>query len=229
MAARRVNVSRLGNAVTRRARRNGSRRVLITFPSPTERILAGVVRLYRDMGFYVERTPGGVLVQGEPGQQLDAKTVRDYLPGSLAKVAVVTAGNPAAALSESKTLRDVMWDVQIAEQAFLTGKAKKGSETLDKVRLRLAQLAQLAERGIHTNPATLAIVGNPPRRRRARRNPGGCRAEGRLLGKRVYRILYEHVRQGKRYHDFSAGAKLEMLSDGSLRLYHPTHPLWTRQ
>ncbi len=62
----------------------------------------------------------------------------------------------------------------------------------------------------YENPA-LAVFGNPGRGRRVTAQ----------LSKRVYAVQYRHVEDGKSYqHKFGAGVCMELLSDGSVRLYH---------
>lgn len=41
------------------------------------------------------------------------------------------------------------------------------------------------------------------------------------LSRRVYAIQYRHVEDGKNYtHDFKTGVCMELLADGSVRIYH---------
>jgi len=68
-----------------------------------------------------------------------------------------------------------------------------------------------------SNPAVLVVGANPGGRRQA---------EGRIFGKEVERLTYRHVTQGRRFHDFGPGARLEALADGSVRIFNPSRPLW---
>lgn len=74
---------------------------------------------------------------------------------------------------------------------------------------------------------------NPSRRRRGitrrpmRRNPLDF-GRPTQLSKRVYEVAYKHDDDGKDYkHDFGPGVCLELLSDGSIRIYSMSgKPLW---
>jgi hypothetical protein len=57
-------------------------------------------------------------------------------------------------------------------------------------------------------------------------NPGTRRARGKLFGKNVHKVYYEHATEGYRVHEFASGVKLEGLPDGSVRLYHPKKRIW---
>lgn len=61
------------------------------------------------------------------------------------------------------------------------------------------------------NPAMAIIGGN----------------RGRVFGKQVHKVFYEHVTEGNRVHEFEKnGTKMEALPDGSIRIYNPKHRLW---
>jgi hypothetical protein len=68
------------------------------------------------------------------------------------------------------------------------------------------------------------LVG--PHTNRPRRNPplvafGNPRRVVALLSRRVYGVQYKHTDDGKAYqHKFGVGVCMELLSDGSVRLYH---------
>lgn len=69
--------------------------------------------------------------------------------------------------------------------------------------------------------------------RKVRKNPslvvfGNPRKPGALLSERAYAVQYKHVEDGQPYeHKFKAGVCIELLSDGSVRLYHKSgKPLW---
>ena len=74
----------------------------------------------------------------------------------------------------------------------------------------------------------LTVFANPRRRRRSmRRNPLDF---GRPIqqSKRVYEVRYRHVQDGHDYkHAFGSGVCMELLSDGSIRIYSMSgKPLW---
>lgn len=77
-------------------------------------------------------------------------------------------------------------------------------------------------------PAPLDLMHPAEKARRARRNPVVAIVgnPGRVFGKEVELIRYEHVTEGRRYHRFKRGTKLEALPDGSVRIYNPTRPVW---
>lgn len=61
----------------------------------------------------------------------------------------------------------------------------------------------------------LTILGNPPL-------PSGLRIV-RQLSRRVYAVEYKHIQDGDDYrHDFGSGVCMELLSDGSIRIYSMT-------
>lgn len=61
----------------------------------------------------------------------------------------------------------------------------------------------------------LTILGNPAL-------PRGLRVS-RQLSRRVFAIQYKHVQDGKDYqHDFASGVCMELLNDGSIRVYSMT-------
>lgn len=70
------------------------------------------------------------------------------------------------------------------------------------------------------NPA-LVIFGNPPTSRRPWDRAG-------VLSTRAVALEYDHEHDGELYrHKFAAGVTVELLADGSVRLYRPDHkPLW---
>jgi hypothetical protein len=63
-----------------------------------------------------------------------------------------------------------------------------------------------------------------------RRNPGGGAQPtpgGRIFGKQMHEMKYEHTSEGPRVHTFTArGTKLEALPDGSVRVFNVKHPVW---
>lgn len=64
------------------------------------------------------------------------------------------------------------------------------------------------------NPDLLVLTNPPPR--------------GELMGKRVYKIEYQHAKDGKNYfHDFGSDVRMEALPDGSVRIYSTKgRPVW---
>jgi hypothetical protein len=72
----------------------------------------------------------------------------------------------------------------------------------------------------------LTVFANRPRgkRRVRRRNPGAAW----VLSRRVRMIEYDHTADGKVYrHTFRTGVMMDLLPDGSVRLYHEAgKPLW---
>src|SRR4051812_24813520 len=82
-------------------------------------------------------------------------------------------------------------------------------------------------------------VRKTARRKRARKNPavmivganpGGARTwtRGSLhMSERVYEVRYRHLEmKGPYFHPFARGVCMEGLPDGSVRLFHPTKPIW---
>lgn len=71
------------------------------------------------------------------------------------------------------------------------------------------------------NPS-LVIFGNPPS---TRRRPWDRSA---VLSRRAVALEYDHAADGELYrHDFGKGVIVELLADGSVRLYRPDRkPLW---
>lgn len=69
----------------------------------------------------------------------------------------------------------------------------------------------------------VGFTGNTERR--ARKNPGellvfGANPGGKVLGK-LHQIRYEHETEGLREHDFNGDETIELLRDGSVRIYSP--------
>jgi hypothetical protein len=75
-----------------------------------------------------------------------------------------------------------------------------------------------SRRTMARNPKVTVFAGNPSRRRTVQRQQSS----------RVYEIAYKHNEDGKAYkHTFKPGVCLELLSDGSIRIYSRTgKPLW---
>jgi hypothetical protein len=66
-----------------------------------------------------------------------------------------------------------------------------------------------AKRRRRRNPAQLIVFSNPAGKR------------SKLISKRVEEIRYQHTADGKWYkHPFGPGVCAELLTDGSVRLYH---------
>ena len=78
----------------------------------------------------------------------------------------------------------------------------------------------------------LGFTGRTERDLQARRNPGellvfGANPGGKLLGK-LHQIRYAHETEGLREHDFDGDETIELLRDGSVRIYSPSgERLWT--
>lgn len=71
-------------------------------------------------------------------------------------------------------------------------------------------LAWNAFREFQPNPP-LVMLGNPP---------GD-------FGRHVYAVEYRHTDDGEPYrHDFGPGVRLRAEPDGSVRIYHPSRPVW---
>ncbi len=77
--------------------------------------------------------------------------------------------------------------------------------------------------------AKRAVHDPSGRRRQAKRNPvrrGGGQDVVETIGE-AHRLTYKHLGDGKNYkHDFGRGVVVQVLRDGSLRLYHPSRKLW---
>lgn len=68
-------------------------------------------------------------------------------------------------------------------------------------------------RKVEKNPGELLVFGP---------NPDGARVLGKL-----HQIRYEHETEGLREHDFDGTEEIQLLRDGSVRIYSPSgEPLW---
>jgi len=47
-----------------------------------------------------------------------------------------------------------------------------------------------------------------------------------LIGKEVHKVFYKHVTEGNRVHEYGNGVRMEGLRDGSVRIFHPSKPVW---
>jgi hypothetical protein len=125
-------------------------------------------------------------------------------------------GNVLASLGfvderDSSYLRGVR--AQLAEEALSNPNVravKPRSKNPKRVRVRAGKRVRVLRR--KRNPA-IGILGNPPH-------------DGKYLGKVTY-IEYTHGHDGQMYyHEFKPAVYAQVMSDGGVRLWHPTNKLW---
>lgn len=169
---------------------------------------------------------GDVATEQVPALRDAVQDVQARLRRALGKLEGKLKPNPKL-LSESRTLRALILETEIGEQALLQGNVDRGHKVLERVRLVMARLLRQAERGEHANPlgALLAVV-----------NPAGAvdvgpvrvKDRGRVMATGVYTIAYRHHDDGRDYeHTFKRWdqVKLRLLDAHRVLLYSSTLPI----